>query len=384
MNEKRWRFQAALNRALSSYLHATDVGRWGRVLYPLAARPRTALRELAFAGADLGIRLASLSDTAQALAGAYRALDDLPAPDGLYREYALPSFDPATHGRVPGLERVRRALLALARRTGLEFFLHGSRATLDFTGYSDLDTLVLIPRSVASDAAALRVCRHELIGAWRIVKEFDPLQHHGHFLLSEIDLRAYPDPLFPHVVLERSVAFAATPRILRMCALPAPRLARRIFDETAAGFLATDLARGATNAYRLKSDLSAFMLLPTLWCQAREAPVAKRDSFPRVYARLSPAATAAFRHAAAIRDGWHYREPAWGHWLRRTWFNPLLPGAVDAAAPGRLPASVRGQLDPMFFAAAKNAVRELMELEDDHGCEHGPREATHDRVSQAD
>jgi len=381
MNEQRWRFQAALNRALSSYLHATDVGRWGRVLYPLAARPRTPLRDLALAGADLGIRLPSLADVAVALAGAYRAVDDLPALDTLFHEHELPAFDPATHGRVPGLARVRQALLACARETGVEFFLHGSFATLDFTRYSDLDTLALVPRSVATDAGALRACRDAFIARWRAVKEFDPLQHHGHFILTEIDLRGYPDPLYPRTVLERSVAFAPRPRILRLRAEPSAAIAEAKFRGLAERFLRTDLARGMRNAYRLKSDLSVFMLLPALWCQAQGCPTGKRESFGRVYRLLSPAAVAAFQHAAAIREAWRYQEPVWGRWLRRAWFNALLPAAVDAAGAGRPAVAVRDRLDPTFFAAAKGAVRELMELDETNGSQHGVRKKTHDRVA---
>ncbi len=245
----------------------------------------------------------------------------------------------------------------------------------------DLDTLALVPREVATDADALRSCRDSFIAAWRAVKQFDPLQHHGHFVLTEVDLRAYPEPLFPRAVIERMVAFAPRRRILRLRAGAAPAIAASRFDELTARFLRTDLSRGLRNAYRLKADLSVFLLLPALWCQARGNPTAKLESFGPVYRRLSPAAVAAFQHAAAIREAWRYREPVWGRWLRRIWFNPLLPAVLDVAGAGRPPVAVRDRLDPTFFAAAKEAVRELMELDETDGSQHSVRHETRDRVA---
>ena len=263
-------------------------------------------------------------------------------------------------------------LLAASRRTGLEFFLHGSHASLDFTGYSDLDTFVLLPRATACDPSGLRAARRTLVETWRAVKAFDPLQHHGHFLLTEVDLRGYPDPLFPGVILERTVALTSRPRILRARGLPAPALAEARFLNAARNYLATDLGRGRTNAYRLKSDLSVFMLLPALWWQAQGRPVDKKRSFEDVYALLSEGAVGVFRRAAAIRSVWRYREPAWNRWLRRVWFNPLLPATFNAAGARPPTPAVRRLVDEHFLNGTKAAVHELMELYEHGGARSHP------------
>jgi len=338
MSEERWRLQSALNRALALYLHGADLPRASRVLFP-------------FAPARGG---------EEELARGYRALAGMPAPEGPCAEIAVPAWDERLHGTVAGLRAVRARLLDAARRAGLELFLHGSFASLDFTGYSDLDTLVLLPGEAVCDPAALRRCRRALVDSWRAVKAFDPLQHHGHFVLTEIDLAGYPEPLFPRVVLERAVALDARARTLRVRACPAPALAVERFEDVARRFLATDLRRGLANAYRLKSDLSVFMLLPALWWQARGRPLDKKRSFEAVYAVLSPAAVATFRRAAAIRERWRYAEPPWNRWLRRVWINPLLPAAFDAAAARPPVEAVRRLVDPSFLEGTKAAVRELL------------------------
>ncbi|MHC4819288.1 MAG: hypothetical protein ACYTF8_14680, partial [Planctomycetota bacterium] len=327
--ERRWRFQAALHAALASFLHGKDLTRAGRALFPIVASGTPLGGEVRHAAAAMGLSLRGTLP--ELLAGGYGALDDLDPPAGDMREFELPAWDAARHGKVPALRAARRRLLDVSRRTGLEFFLHGSFASLDFTGYSDLDTFVLIPRTTAVDPDGLRAARRSLVRTWRAFKEFDPLQHHGHFILTEIDLRGYPDPLLPAVILERTVALASRRRLLRARGLPAPALAAERFYAVAHRFLRTDLRRGLGNAYRLKSDLSVFMLLPALWCQARGRPVDKKRSFPAVYPLLSGTAVDAFRRAAEIRSVWQYAEPPAHRWVRRLWINPLLPAALDAA-----------------------------------------------------
>jgi hypothetical protein len=363
--ERRWRFQAALHRALAAYLHGKDLTRAGRALFPLVASGTPLGGQVRHAAAAMGLELDGTP--LELLAAGYRALDDLPSPAGEMREFQLPAWDAERHGRIGALRDARARLLDVSRRTGLEFFLHGSFASLDFTGYSDLDTFVLVPRTTAVDPDALHAARRGLVQTWRALKEFDPLQHHGHFILTEIDLRGYPDPLLPAVILERTVALASKRRLLRARGLPAPTLAAERFFAVADRFLRTDLRRGLGNAYRLKSDLSVFMLLPALWCQARGRPVDKKRSFPAVYPLLSPPSVSTFRRAAEIRSVWRYAEPPTHRWVRRLWINPLLPAALDAARARPPAPAIRRLADESFLDETKAAVRELVELYSDGG-----------------
>jgi predicted nucleotidyltransferase len=363
--ERRWRFQAALHTALVTYLHGTDLTRASRALFPIVASGAPRGGEVRHAAAAMGLSLRGTLP--ELLAGGYGALDDLDPPAGEMREFELSAWDAARHGRIPALRHARRRLLDVSRSTGLEFVLHGSFASLDFTGYSDLDTFVLIPRTIAVDPDALRAARASLVRTWRALKEFDPLQHHGHFILTEIDLRGYPDPLLPTVILERTVALASRRRLLRARSLPAPTLAAERFFALAHRFLRTDLRRGLGNAYRLKSDLSVFMLLPALWCQARGRPIDKKRSFGAVYPLLSAPSVEAFRRAAEIRSVWQYAEPPTHRWIRRLWINPLLPAALDAARARPPAPAIRRLADDGFLHETKVAVRELMELYTDGG-----------------
>jgi len=365
MIERRWHFQLALNAALGAYLHGSDLTRVGRVLFPLLAPARGAsLQRLRAAAAPLGIVLPR--DRAEALAAAFRALATLEAPACPPREFEPAPWDDRVHGAIQRLSRARARLLEAARQTGARFLLHGSFASLDFTGYSDLDTLAILPGNVVTDAGSLRRCRRAFVATWRAVRAFDPLQHHGHFVLTEVDLDGYPDALFPVAVLERTVALSSLPPPLRLRPVPVAAIGREIFRSVAERYLRADLARGLANAYRLKNDLSVFMLLPALWLQAQGRPIDKRSSFGRVYARLSPAAVDTFRRVTEIRAAWHYVEPAAGRWLRHLYFNALLPAAVDAAFARPPPPDLVTRLDPALLEDTRAAVRELLQLHDNH------------------
>jgi hypothetical protein len=141
-------------------------------------------------------------------------------------------------------------------------------------------------------------------------------------------------------------------------------------------FLATDLRRGLRNAYRLKNDLSVFLLLPALWFQARGRELGKRESFEALPGAVSAEAMDAWRRASEVREAWAYEEPALHGWARRLWPTPFLPAALDARAARAPGPGIRALLDGEFFARAKEAVRELLGREcDDAGKRAGARDA---------
>ena len=84
-------------------------------------------------------------------------------------------------------------------------YLHGSLATLDFAcDYSDFDTLVVVRREVVRDSERLLRFLPVYRRSMCFLFEFDPLQHHAHILLTEIDLESYSDTLFPLEVLDHA------------------------------------------------------------------------------------------------------------------------------------------------------------------------------------
>jgi hypothetical protein len=365
MEAARWRFQDALNRTLAAYLHGTALRPVERALYPLAGRRgRTDLAEVRDGAARLGIELPA-GPPERCLASAFRALDALPhvAPDAA--PVPIGAWDDARHGAVRPLARARAALRRRLDRDGVRLYLHGSYATLDHTGYSDLDTLAVVSGAIVTDPARLRRCRARFIASLRDLQAFDPLQHHGHFVLTGIDLAGYPEPLFPRAVLARCVTLGGGPEALDARAVPCPELARRRFRALARSLLETDVSRAAADAYRCKRALSVFMLLPALWWQAQGRAIGKRESFEALYEVLPDDAVAVFRRAADVRDVWRYRAPRLARAVRRAWFNPLLPAALAAARPGPPPRAALAFVRDGLLAAAQDVAALLVRREEE-------------------
>jgi predicted nucleotidyltransferase len=80
----------------------------------------------------------------------------------------------------------------------LGFYLHGSISTQDYVPYySDLDTLVVVRKTVMKDARKLRDFKRRLTRSNTFLHLLDPLQHHSHFVITEYDLQAYDQTIFP-------------------------------------------------------------------------------------------------------------------------------------------------------------------------------------------
>ena len=80
----------------------------------------------------------------------------------------------------------------------LGFYFHGSISTQDYVPYySDFDTLVIVKKAVIQNQKWLRDFKKRLTKSNVFLYLLDPLQHHGHFVITEYDLEAYTQSLFP-------------------------------------------------------------------------------------------------------------------------------------------------------------------------------------------
>src|SRR5512137_1313734 len=72
-------------------------------------------------------------------------------------------------------------------------YLHGSLGTYEEGPFSDFDALVILKNDVLATPERLSRAAHRIYTAQSIMFDFDPLQHHGWVVLSEADLRSYPE-----------------------------------------------------------------------------------------------------------------------------------------------------------------------------------------------
>jgi len=239
-------------------------------------------------------------------------------------------------------------------------YIHGSLATLEEIKYSDMDVLIILNDEVIQSPKRLKSLAIALKRAQKMVFEYDPLQHHGWFILTSGMLKTYPMDYFP------SKLFAHTRTLLteRGCNFDIS------FDRASVDFerpftqLAKHLLRSLStpervnNMFYLKSLLSEFMLLPAFYVQARDRTgVYKKDSFDLAKADFSISNWMIMDQVSQIRQDWSYKiDPFQRRLLSSSSSN--IRKLARRIAPS-IPVHIKHQLSPNFYSDVLNLV-ELM------------------------
>jgi len=185
---------------------------------------------------------------------------------------------------------------------------HGSVADLGYSkGYSDLDTLLILNKSTVTEPRQLRrfaqLCYHSLMELYR----FDPLQHHGHIVVTAIDLKLYPERWLPLAVLSDCRVVYQSNEDTAVFVRDCQREARKDFEQMVEYLQFRHNSRWSPhNAYDFKYFLSILMLLPTRYQQAKGVFCAKRDSFSLAKQCLPDAQWAIMDYATRCRLKWPY------------------------------------------------------------------------------
>ncbi|HEY8314916.1 MAG TPA: nucleotidyltransferase domain-containing protein [Candidatus Baltobacteraceae bacterium] len=207
--------------------------------------------------------------------------------------------EPALRVDARALEPVRHVLV------------HGSVATGETCGFSDVDVAVILDdsRSFSCDQheAAVAELRLLLAGAYG----FDRLMHHGLMFFMTSGLGAYDQTFLPIETLKlarvvhgpRSFAFHSStvpPELFRERLRNASESLRKRFSSAA--FLENDFA--------LKTVLSGVLLMPSRVLATRGIHVYKRDSFRRAREFFDESSWELVERAEALRSLWIRPRPS--------------------------------------------------------------------------
>jgi len=232
-------------------------------------------------------------------------LVSIPLNAGNIRNISTPNISPEGSGRFPKLFKE----LCKLWRKGLGnlckgMYLHGSLATDDWTNYSDCDILIVLKNSSVTNAEKLLKLRKLLLEGFSILKVFDPHQHHGFFIASEMDLNYYPESMLPVACLENGktiqganeLTFYVRPNkfeAIELCISASNRIISRcnenIYD---------------WSGYKLKGFLSGLMLLPALVLGAKELFIYKRESFSEAKDLFTEDEWSVVEWAGRLRQNW--------------------------------------------------------------------------------
>ena len=187
---------------------------------------------------------------------------------------------------------------------GVSLYLHGSMADLTFTPFSDVDDLLILQREAWQDPDILANTSTLLARVSRSYQDIDPLQHHGHWVLTEFDLMLYNQSFLPLVVLENAVRIVGSDRIE----------VRQIEDyegfksnakNTIRGIARTYEAakrNGGLNAFELKGLVGEISILPAYMFQTHGEILSKPEAIRRGKNLYSPHALKALAWATHVRQ----------------------------------------------------------------------------------
>lgn len=191
-------------------------------------------------------------------------------------------------------------------------YVHGSLATGEEISYSDFDGIVILNSDTINNPRKLSKAAQNLSKAFSMMIAFDPLQHHGWFVLSEQDLQSFPMDYFPVVLFEHSRSLMHKGTVLNY----QPVEENHNFKNNLKRLVQSvnrKLTKEMTgiNMFRLKAILSEFMLLPSLYIEAKTGKgIYKKFSFNEAKKDFDPDTWSVMDEVSQIRKQWTY-EPAW-------------------------------------------------------------------------
>lgn len=204
--------------------------------------------------------------------------------------------------------------------------VHGSLSTLDYVeGWSDFDTFMILRDSCFENYRKLMELRRKIYKSHKYLYQIDPLQHHGHFIVTETDLQFYPNSFIPTVVLENAKPLFGPSRI---------KLNKR--DDTA-GVLRNfeNMCKSIEehskmtnlNAYQKKRFYHYVLLFPCLFLQCIEKPIYKKQSFEKAKPYFRSQTWGVVDDISKVRGKWspNYFEKFYVN----TYWNPTLGRVIS-------------------------------------------------------
>lgn len=241
-------------------------------------------------------------------------------------------------------------------------YIHGSMATMDYIkGVSDLDTLLILKNDVVMDEKKLLEFENKVIPTLKYFYQIDPLQHHGHMVITELDKSYYPQTYFPLILFDYAVKLSGPQEVTfneRDSTLERKVLLWRMLTNTDKH----QLEQGVSNFFGLKYFLSIVQLIPTIFLQAQGEYCYKRDSFKRIRDQYPNLNWAIIDKATSIRNSW-IKNYSWQNFMAMPInVNPFFISLVYRKFCNNVPNYIKRELGKNFldeYCEFCNSLREM-------------------------
>jgi len=192
----------------------------------------------------------------------------------------------------------------------LDFFIiHGSLASNDYTEFSDVDTLVALRMDKITETELRKLSEIFRNALNNIVLKFDPLQHHGFFVITSIDMKYYPQIFMPIEVINKGIEISPSNNKkrfrVRSDKLELSIAIVRMFNYFKHIYESYQKGAKLYDPFNVKRYISRFFMLPILYYELFENEYAyKREILERVKKKTKFPGSYLFHIFSEMRDKW--------------------------------------------------------------------------------
>jgi len=239
-------------------------------------------------------------------------------------------------------------------------YVHGSVATSEEIPYSDFDGFIILKNETILDSKKLKRVAQVLSESEKIMFEMDPLQHHGWFILTENDLKNYPEYYLPSAILNFSKCLFGENQISLIVKKTG---FKNEYIESFHGMASAihkklESKSFLKNYYSFKNLLSQFMLLPSFYIQAKTANgIYKKFSFEKVKTELKEKYNV-MDEISFLRKKWNYHPPYFYRLIKK-YPDSILRLLPSKYFSGSLPHDVINKFDDSFIKRMQDFVNNL-------------------------
>ena len=189
----------------------------------------------------------------------------------------------------------------------LGIYVYGSIADQTENNFSDFDGVIILKDSVLQSSKKIIQIGCDIKKTNELIYSMDPLQHHGWTILFESNLKKFDSSIFPYVVFNELKKITKASKTNLEVKLVKKKNYQKNFINFCNSLEKKIIKKiHKKNLYYLKIILSQFLLIPTLYFEAKNNnQISKKDSFIKLKKELDPKIYKIFDHISMIRSTWN-------------------------------------------------------------------------------
>lgn len=196
-------------------------------------------------------------------------------------------------------------------------YVHGSLGTGDYVeNYSDFDALIVIKKEVLNSEKKMKNIRKKIRKANTFLYLLDPLQHHELFIITELDMNYYFEPIFPLELFKYAKEITNFRNELKFRCLEDEDYLNKIFD-LHKNYFFNNARFSKKNVFFIKNFIQNTLLLPTIYYQLKNKKyIYKKYSFEKTKKDFSEKDWKIIEKCTKVRDSYQYKS-YYPYWFRK-------------------------------------------------------------------